>query len=422
MSSTRRAVVVLWLFVALCTATAHGSPWSNQVAYSTEITLTYPTLIGSEAANALLADREEALAFAEETLGGQLIRRLLITIKPTLLTSWGLTEPTDGGGAIAFHVPVFALERFETDGTSPFDFAGCHEEVHAVANHLWEANQFGTLPALSEGVATYVEELRRGTKLHHAVAGALQATGLLYDVDLLLGGCPLDENAALMQLNYYYAAASLVEFLIEEDGLTAFSELYGVEWVQWDPRHPDKEPVEADPAGEVLRIYGRTVGEIDTDWKTWISAHWEGSTSEAEVFVEAFTSDLRVLDGLVPELEEYWASYPYRLIGPSTEAASRYESLTDSVYALAHLRGDPLEAAYDEFRESLDQLHAMLTGWLEAIHAYEGALELETSEGDSARLVGLLETAEADYRLAGDVFMAERAAEWLTELHEEATD
>ena len=62
--------MILWLFVALCVATVHGSPWPNQVAQSAEITLTYPALIGMERskehASALVAEALDALAIFDD--------------------------------------------------------------------------------------------------------------------------------------------------------------------------------------------------------------------------------------------------------------------------------------------------------------------------------------------------------------------
>jgi len=419
-SSPRRPAALLCVLLAsvltLSTTVHAASPWSTQILSGARVLLNCPTLISVDAARALLADRERALAFAEETLGGQLFRRLIITIEPTLLTSSGLSEPTEGGGAVTFRIPVFTLERFETDGTSPFEFAGCHEEVHALANHLWEANEFGTLSTLGEGVAVYVEELRRGAELHWAIAGALQKAGFLYDIDLLLGGCPLNEEAALAQLNVYYAGATFVEFLLETYGLDPFSELYSVEWFRSDWQAPDAGLIEADPAEEIDRIYGRPIAEIDTAWRASIASRWDGSAAEAELFVRAYTSDVRILDEPVRELEEYWASYAYRLVGSSSPAARLYEEIVHAVFDLVYLRGDVLEAAYSDCRARIDRLHEMLAAWLDAIHAFELAEDIARSDAELAEIIPLLETARAGYTLAGDTFMAVKAAEWLEEL------
>ena len=404
-------VLVAVVLLASASLTVTAAPWSTQILSGARVLLNCPTLISVDAARALLADRERALAFAEETLGGQLFRRLFITIEPTLLTSWGLTEPTDGGGAIAFHVPVFALERFETDGTSPFEFAGCHEEVHAVANHLWEANEFGTLSTLSEGVAVYVEELRRGTELHWTIAGALQKAGFLYDVDRLMEGSSQDDPLRVIHLNVYYGGASLAEFLIERYGMEAFSELYGVEWIRWDVRHPEGGPVEADPAEEILRIYGKTAAEIDAEWQPWVASHATGTVSDAETFLQAFVSDIDPLDADVTELEAHWAASPLRLVGPSPLVAGLYESVTDALYALPALHGTALAEAYSAFRTSLDRLEVLLAEWLVAIHAYDEALELASEDGDAEQITTLLEAAEAGYRAVGDEVMADKAAE-----------
>ena len=365
----------------------------------------------------MLADREAALAFAEDVLGGRLFRRLLITIEPTLLTSWGMTEPANRSGAITFHVPVAALERFETAGrTSPFEFAGCHEEVHAVANHLWLGNDFGTLAALGEGVAAYVEELRRGTGLHWAIAGALRAAGGLCDVGLLLGGSLLDEDAALMQLNICYGAATLVEFLIQTYGIEAVAELYGVEWLRIDWRTPDAGFIKADPAEEVQRIFGSSIAKIDAAWRSAIASRWDGSAAEAKRFVQAYATDLRILDEPVSQLEAYWSSYAFRLVGPSDVAFSLYDEVTNAVFELPQLRGNASEEAYARLEASVAELHEMLGAWLDAIRTYEETLELASQDAAGERLAALLSTAEAGYRAAGDLFMADKAAERLAEL------
>jgi hypothetical protein len=393
-----------------------ASPWANHIARSPRIILTYPELISPEAAEALLADRGEALAFAEATLGGQLYRRLLITIQPTLLVSWAYTEPADRSGAITFHIPVTALERFEMDRTSPFTFVGCHEEVHAVANYLWKGNEFGTRAALSEGVAVYVDELHCATRLRWAIAGALQEVGLIYPVDVLLGGCPLDENPGLYQLNTYYVAATLVEFLLECDGWDLFAELYSVEWFQWDAEQSEPMLEEADPAEEIERVYGASIGEIDRAWQERIAAQWSGTAKDAGIFVDAFASEVRVLDLAVTELERTWDTHPYVLLGPSADAEERYAAIARSVLDLAELRGGPLAEAHGELLEMVDRLQTMLTAWLDAIHAYEEALELQAGDGSTGQLTPLLETAIAGYRAAGDNFMVDKAAAWLERL------
>ncbi len=413
--TARKSILLVVAAITLVGTLVDASPWPTQIVSGPHIVLNYPSLIGPEAARSLLAERERTLAFAEEVLGGQLFRRLIITIEPTLLTSAGLSEPTEGGGAITFYVPVDALERFERDGTSPFDFVGCHEEVHAVANHLWPVGQFGTLAALSEGLAVYVEELHRGAGLHHSIAGALQASGRLYEVGRLLEESSWDAPVRVVHLNVYYGGASFVDFLIERYGMEAFSEIYGVEWIRWDARHPEDGPVKADPTEEILRIYGKTVAEIDAEWQPWVASHATGTISDAEIFLQAFASDIESLDADVAELEAYWATSPLRLVGPSSLVAGLYKGITDALYALSDLHGTALEEAYSAFRTSLDRLEALLAEWLDAIRALEEALALIDAGEAPEQVAELLESAEASYAAVGDTGMLDRVRGLLAE-------
>jgi hypothetical protein len=416
-STPARRVLFVVAALVLGTLIVNGAPWPTRVVSSARILLNYPSLISSDTARALLADRERALAFAEETLEGELFRRLIVTIEPTLFISMGHSEPTEGGAAITFYVPACALAWFESDGTSPFEFAGCHEEVHAVAEYLWLGSdlRFGTLYALSEGVAVYVEELRRGTELRHSIVRALQASGCLYDVDRLLAEDWQDDSPEIVKLNVYYASASLVEFLIETYGMESLSELYAVEWQQLIVHGVRTQIVEADPAEEMFRIYGKTMRQIDTEWQTWIAADATGSPADADVFLRAYTSDIKRLDAAVVELEEVWSASPFRLVGPSSLVGGLYDQIADALYALADLHGDALTAAYDAFLESLDRLDGLLATWLDAIHALEEALPL-IGEGEvSEQVVDLLEVAKAGYKRVEDTHMLDRVRELLAE-------
>ena len=415
-TSARRALFIVAALV-LGTLIVNGSPWPTRIVSGPRILLNYPSLISSNTARALLADRERALAFAEEALGGQVFRRLIMTIRPTLLTHDGFCEPTEGGAAITFFVPVRVLGQSELDGTSPFDFAGCHEEVHAVADSLWLGSnlRFGTLYALSEGVAVYVDELCRGTELRHSIPRALQASGKLYDLNRLLAEDWQDDSDEIVKLNVYYAGAAFVEFLIETYGMESLSELYAVEWQRLIVYGVRTQIVEADPAAEILRIFGKTMRQIDTEWQTWIAADATGSSADADVFLRACTSDIKRLDAAIVELEEVWSASPFRLVGPSSLAGGLYDQIADALYALADLHGDALTAAYADFLRSLDRLDGFLDAWLDAIHALEEALPLIGVGEVSERVVELLESAEAGYAAIEDTHMLDRVRELLAE-------
>ena len=418
-STPEKGILFIIAVLVLAALTVNGSPWATQVVSGPRVLLNCPSFLSLEATRSLLEDRERALAFAEEVLGGQLFRRLIVTIEPTLLTSAASAEHTDGGGAITFRIPVPALERFESDGISPFDFAGCHEEVHAVANHLWLGNEYGTLATLREGVAVYVEELRRGTAQHHAIAGTLHASGQLDDLDHLLGTRPVDDPAEIIQLNTYYGGASFVEFVIDRYGMERLSELYGVEWMRWDIRNPDDGFIQAAPGDEILRICGKTLTVVNAEWQTWVAAHSTGSPADAEIFLQAYTSDITVLKTAIAELEEYWNTSPFHLVGPSSLAVELCEAVTNAVFRLASLRGAVLAEAYAIFCDRLDRMNGLLAAWLGAIHAFEEALERTRSDVDPAEFIDLLEAAEAGYALVDDEYMARQAAARLSELRGE---
>ena len=112
-STPEKGILFIIAVLVLAALTVNGSPWATQVVSGPRVLLNCPSFLSLEATRSLLEDRERALAFAEEVLGGQLFRRLIVTIEPTLLTRAASAEHTDGGGAITFRIPVPALERFE---------------------------------------------------------------------------------------------------------------------------------------------------------------------------------------------------------------------------------------------------------------------------------------------------------------------
>lgn len=408
-------IPVLVAALVLTAPIATAAPWSTLIVSGARVLLNYPSLIDAEAARALLADRERALVFAEETLGGRVFRRLIVTLEPTLVSTGGFSEPTDGGGAITLYIPAHALNRFASDGTSPFAFFGCHEEVHAVANHLWLNSGLGTLYGLSEGIATHVEELHRGAELRHSIARALQVSGCLYGVEQLLSLYSPDGPVEVVQLNVYYAGASLVEFLIETYGMERFAELYGVEWVRFDVRNAESGFIEADPAEEVVRVYERTMAQLDDEWQVWVAAHASSSPADADVFLRAVGPDVKRLEAAVLELEEIWRTSAFQLVGPSARVGGLYDRITKAVYALADVHGDALSAAYDAFLQSLDRLDGLLNAWLAAVHAMEEVLPLIDAGEVSERVLDLLEAAESGYKAVEDTYMLDRVRDLLAE-------
>jgi len=259
----------------------------------------------------------------------------------------------------------------------------------------------------------YVEELRRGTDLHHAIAGALQASGQLDNLDGLLGTRSVDDPAEVIQLNTYYGGASFVQFVIDRYGMQRLSELYGVEWMRWDIRNPDAGFIQADPGDEILRIYGKSMTVINAEWHTWVAAHSTGSPADAQLFLQAYTSDITVLKTAIAELERYWNTSPFHLVGPSSLVVELCEAVTDAVFRLASLRGAVLAEAYAAFCDRLDRMNGLLAAWLDAIHAFEEATALLDAGEPPERGLGLLRVAEAGYAAVEDSEMLKRTREIL---------
>lgn len=153
-----------------------------------------------------------------------------------------------------------------------------HEMTHIIAYHISGERQ--KIKLLDEGIATWLNHSTIVTDHHYAAWEYIQENGLL----------PLSELAHTKSFRRqrprpYYPAASFVAYLIENYGLDAFrqlwtanarySELYtNVEdfgWAQYFSFIPGER---AHFELTMLELYGRTLYELDTEWRTWLEGQY----------------------------------------------------------------------------------------------------------------------------------------------------
>jgi hypothetical protein len=153
-----------------------------------------------------------------------------------------------------------------------------HEMTHIIAYHI--AGDRQKIKFLDEGIATLLNNTTRA-KNHHDVAWELMQNGFP----------PLSELGRSRTFRHqnippYYPAASFLGYLIENYGVDAFRQL----WIA-NAKYPEFYSNVEDLGlvryfsfipGErahfettVLEVYGHTLNELDTKWRTWLEHRYK---------------------------------------------------------------------------------------------------------------------------------------------------
>ena len=419
MTSSRRlaACLIAVGFLATLTLGTTGKPWTYHIVRSENFTLNCPTLISQEAAVRLLEEREHALAFVEEYLGLELRQTILLYIEPVLFSvSARADADNDGGGTITYFVPASELIAFETQTESMIQrHMGCHEEVHILANSRAAANQFGPPSCLGEGLAELIDSQYRGVTHSASTAEALFATGLLFSLEDLLTMDDPEVDPQVAMKNVYHGGASLCEFLIDRYGLDAFLDLYGVTWFDFQVTGSTVEETRADAKAEFRKALGLSLQEIDAQWRASFERFSAMDDTEQHALRGALQKSAPHLADPILKLENYWIRAPYRLVGPSESVVSLCLDLNAALVGLPSYRGTELRDQLAACDQLISELERMLGHWLEAVHAYEAAVDLGP-EAASEALLPPLQRALDGYTYAGDAHMADQSQAWIREI------
>jgi|GEM_PF-2499527 len=368
--------LTFFLILVLCSLCALGA---TNILRSDRISMHYPSTLSEEAAARLLANREAALAYAEESLGCQVTDRITYII----------TASGGGGRGSATHVEYGLTDRilrqFEDDQALSPTFLGCHEEIHTVMFTCWGRGAF----MLSEGLAMYLDLGYRG-----GIDNTLISRGLL-ELDLL----PSVEDVPRLYLTFnkfnmgntlsiYYGGGSLVEYLIVTYGLEAFMELHK------HSRRPD------DFAGASPRILGLSLSDLECDWHAYIRTETEGRERAAQLLPDTLTwhPELRAQWKSLGELSREWPD----VLGRSAVYEDVEHARSDAVEELQAATSDQAaDSAYQRYQCTTAQMALVLKTWLEAATAYRDFLQ-SRDELTIPEQAQLLRKALDNYTIVGD--------------------
>ena len=400
MNNRLRTVLVVssLLLFALCfLATADED---HRVLHGDRITLSVPATLSEAAAQALLQDRELALEYAESFLGCSTADTPL-----NVEVSFSLFGGTCGAFTLR-NLMVFPLsfarqDRFNATGSIPHTELGCHEETHIVAALCWGG--YAT-HAMTEGLAVYMDRAYRGGATYQEVALGLLERGDLSSLQAMLQAQlsthPATNNTALI----YNGGASFVAFVLDVYGLDALREFY---WRSCLPTAYLEDYAQ--------RIFGRSLAELDSEWKEHLEQEADAIPYAAALCLEAWDRKYSRLGGLQAQLGDLASGPEPALLGRSEVCESvntRLNALAEEILFAA--TDQEADAAVERHQAELEEGELLLTKWLAAAEAFKAALDSEDPETS----LQLLDHAEAGYLAVGDYTMLEAVQIARTEILE----
>jgi hypothetical protein len=265
-TAIRRGVAVALIAYPICFCFAWANFWRLETYLSHRHWLTYRSehFVFHYAPNYSRANEMAAFASARDRAFDQNCAYLKVA-------QWGKTDfyvydELEEGFAVPDWNVIFADD----------DQSIGHEMTHIIAYHI--AGRRQKIRLLDEGIATWLNHSTRVTNHHFVAWDYIRTNGLP----------PLGELAHTRafrrhQPPAYYPAASFVGYLIENQGVDAFRRLWTA-----SARYPDLyssaeelrlarhfpfipgERVHFESA--VLKVYGRTLSELDTEWRAWLES------------------------------------------------------------------------------------------------------------------------------------------------------
>ncbi len=386
--------LALFLITTLISICAFGS---TSMLRSDRISLHYPATMSEEAAERLLADREAALAYAEDMLGCEVGHRITFIVVASMFGSSGGSRGSSTH--VEYGLSLRSLQEFESDPAISPRNLGCHEEVHAVVDACWGRKSF----ALNEGLAVYIDASYRSDSDNGLIARGLLERNLLPSV-ASLPRLYLTFNRFNMgnYLTIYKGSASLVEYLISTYGMAAFLEFYLA------------SGSELDLAEASVNLYGRSLSQLESDWHAHIRTETDGRELAAKLCVETFTpaSELWEISAALRTM----AQKNPRVFGRSDVYEKALDTRNASIDALQAATTD-LEAksAYQSYLCVEKQVVYACETWLKAATTYHSFLESRSALSIPEQSQ-LLRQAHDEYCIVGDELMVERVKERLDAL------
>ena len=352
------------------------------------ITLSVPITLSEAAAQALLEDRELALEYAELFLGCSTADTPL-----EVDVSFSLFGRVPGAmtllNRILFPLSFARQDRFNATDPIPHTELGCHEETHIVAALCWGYGAH----AMVEGLAVYMDRAYRGGAIYQEVALGLLESGDLQSLQSMLQAQlsthPSANNSALI----YSGGASFVAFVLDAYGLDALREFY---WRSCLPTAYLEDYAQ--------RIFGRSLDELDTEWKEYLERKAKATRYGAALCLEAWDRQYALLWDLQTQLGDLANGSEPAVLGRSEGC----ESVNTHLYGLSEEilfaeNDQAADAAYEMYLTALADSEGLLSEWLAAAEAFKEALDSE----DPEVALQLLDRAEAGYLAVGDHAMLE---------------
>ena len=387
-SRPRTALLVSFLvLLALCSLASADE--ARYVIEGDRITLKVPVSLSAEAAQALLEDRELALAYVESVLGCSTADTPL-----NVEVSFSLFGGTPGAftlhNLIVFPLSFARRDRFESKGTIPHTELGCHEETHVVAALCWG---WGT-HAMTEGLAVYLDRAYRGGAIYLEVALGLLERGDLPSLQSMLQAQlsthPATNNSTLI----YQGGASFVAFVLDVYGMDALREFY------WRSCLPT-----AYLEDQAQRIFGRSLAELDAEWQEYLAAKGTATRYAAAMCLEAWDRQYAVLGELQAQLGSLADTSEPAVLGRSEPCEAVNSRLNELAKEILFAQTDQqADTASNAHQTAIEESKHLLGEWLTAAEAFQ---EFHDGNGDTEELAQLLDRAEAGYLAVGDHTMVE---------------
>ena len=384
MFSRVRIVLLVSSFAVLALCFLATADEDSRVLHGDRITLSVPVSLTEAAAQALLEDRELALEYVESVLGCSTADTPL-----DVEVSFSLFGGTCGAftlrNLIVFPLSSARQDRFNTTGSIPHTELGCHEETHIVAALCWGYGAH----AMIEGLAVYMDRAYRGGSIYQEVALGLLESGDLPSLQSMLQAQlsihPATNNSTLI----YNGGASFVAFVLDVYGLDALREFY---WRSCLPTAYLEDYAQ--------RIFGRSLDELDTEWKEYLERKAVATRYGAALCLEAWDRQYALLGDLQAQLGDLASQPEPAVIGRSETC----ESVNTHLYGLSEeilfAENDQVaDAAYETFLIALEDSRRLLAEWLAAAEAFKEPLD---GEADRHTTLQLLERAIAGYLAVGD--------------------
>lgn len=375
--------------------------WQIEALESEQVILFYPSIMSEENAKSFLEDREKALQFVEDLLKVRYEGRITVIITVSLIRTSGYA----GSYYIHYYFPFPYLRGAVPLQDREKGEVAVHEMVHVVALQRW-----GPLasPALVEGLAVAIDSISRPSMIvnPHLVSKGLLQMGRLKPLGELLS-LELFPYDVKDMIYIYQEGGSFVLYLIQSYGVERFKELYPISYL---PLSALKE--------EIRQIYRKELSSLEEEWHKFLRNYMPELEKRAKYIVEAHLNLLgSEINSLAHQLEFFWQTAPYKLIGPCSEKI--YMKITASQAVLRNLEintSTDEEEEYRVFLESLETLGDSLVIWAEAIHAFLDAQKLVPlgSNLNYIDIITKLEEAQKLYQEVEDKVMITRTGDYIT--------